>query len=681
MNALLHPASSHPDYSSFGPEDFVPAIEAALDVVSERVQKIKDNPDAASFENTVVALEGVFADVQRISAILSNLGLNTYTPEIGKIEEEVMIKVSAAQNAIFQDPILGKRFRDVYDSFKPTDADDKNLLKSLYQSFESSGALLDAAGQKRISEIDQALISLATKFNENMNAAPKQQAVLITDPAELAGLSVDDIDGLAKQAEEAGHPGQWLFIPERLLVDDMLEQAESSSFRRKIHEALNRMGTEAPYDNNPVINEIQSLRSEYATLLGYDSYSAYARSRAMHTDLDKVRDLMNDVVAKALPKFEQDMHSLEQFAAKNGGPAQLEPWDVPFWAVKQRQDLYNFDANDFAQYLPLENVMQSMISEAGHLFGISFAEKTNYSTLHPDVRVYEVIDNASGDVHGILHVDVFARPGSKSGGAWMNVMQNKGDGLDNVILLNMNLSKPPAGKPALVPIGQYVTFFHEMGHCLQGLLGTNVKYRSQQGTNCPADYVEFHSMVNERRAFLRDNLKKFAVNKDGKAAPDNVIDALISSQAHFASRDTLKLAQNSLRDIAFHAVDPSQYKGATAIEDAVAIQSPYADHVRPYPLTRFGHLFSDGHSGYAAGYVNYLLAEIIAADGFVPFAADPYNKDQAALLNTLYRRGSGGDPAQLYRDYRGKDATPDAMLVANGIIAAPQSKQPKPPKP
>jgi peptidyl-dipeptidase Dcp len=685
MNKPLSPASRHPDFSSFTAADFLPAVEAALADAAARARAIKENKDAPDFENTVVPLESMFDDVSRICALLSNLSANVYSKDIAKAEEEVMIKVSAAQKAIFQDPALGQRFRSVYDTFAPVDEDDKALLKSLFQSFESSGALLDAAGQKRIGEIDTALISLAAKFNENLQAAPKQQAVLITDPSELAGLSVDDIEGLAKQAAEAGHDGKWLFIPERLLVDDWLEQAESPVFRRKIHEALNRMGTEPPCDNRPIIDDIQNLRAEYAQLLGYDSYAAFARSRAMNTDLEKVRALLDDVTAKALPKFEADMRALEKFATENGGPAKLDPWDVSFWAVKQRQALYNFDANDFAQYLELENVLKSMFSEAGHLFGISFAEKTGgYSTMHSDIRVFEVTDNATGALHGVLHVDTFARPGSKSGGAWMNVIQNKdaGKGLDNVIILNMNLPKPPAGKPALVPLGQYVTFFHEMGHSLQGLLGTNVKYRSQQGTNCPADYVEFHSMVNERRAFVRENLKKYAISaRDGSTAPDSKIDALVASQAHFMARDTLKLVQNSLRDIEIHTLAPADYKGPRAVEDAVALKSPYAAHIRPYPLTRFGHLFGDAHSNYAAGYVNYLLAEVLAADGFVPFADAPYDKEQAARLNTLYRRGSGGDPAQLYRDFRGKDATPDAMLIANGIIPAAKPAQPKGPKP
>lgn len=682
MNALLHPASSHPDFTSFSAADFMPAIDAALQKVAAKVDAIKTDKNAPDFENTIIPLESLFSDVSRICALLSNLTLNTYSKELAKTEEAVQIRVSAAEKKVFQDAVLGQRFRSVYDSIKPTDEDDKAILKALYQSFETSGALLDAAGQKRIQEIDSALISLATQFHGNLLDAPKQQAVLITDPAELAGLSGDDIELFEKQAKEKGHATGWLFIPDRLLVDDLLEQAESSSFRKKIHEALNRIGTEAPHDNAPIIKQIQALRAEYATLLGYDSYADFARSRAMHTDLGNVRQLMQDVIAKALPKFESDMQALETFVAQNGGPKKLEPWDVPFWAVKQRQTLYNFDANDFAQYLPLDNVMQSMFSEAGHLFGISFTETTHHSTIHPDIKTYEVTDNETGALHGILHVDVFARPGTKNGGAWMNIVQSKTETLDNVIILNMNLSKPTEGKQALVPLGQYITFFHEMGHCLQGLLGTNVKYPSQQGTNCPADYVEFHSMVNERRAVLRQNLKTFAVSaKDGQPAPDQVIDALIASQAHFASRDTLKLVQNSLRDIEFHAIAPALYQGPDAVEKSVKIDSPYADHIRPYPLTRFGHLFDDAHSGYAAGYVNYLLAEVIAADGFVPFANDPYNKEQAARLNTLYRRGSGGDPAQLYRDYRGKDATPDAMLVANGIITPTKKEVPKGPKP
>ena len=666
---------SVPDFSRIKPAHFLPAITHALAGVTKKVAQIKKAP--ASFENTVVPLESLFADIEAIFCILGNLTANTYSRALGAIDEKAGLRVSAATKTVFQDAELGALFREVYQK-KDTlwlDDDDRAILKHLHHAFEASGALLDKKGQKKIREIDAKLITLAQKFKDNMQAAPKQHAVLITDEKELGGLSQEQIAGFAANARKAGHKKGWLVVLERLLVDELLERAESASFREKIATALNRFGTKAPYDNRPVIAKMQKLRQEYATLLGYKDYASFARSRAMMTNLPAVRRLLTDIGTKAMKKFEAEMRDLEKFSAKNGGPVRLKPCDVAFWAGKQRDALYQFDAAGFAEYLELGNVLDSLFAEAGHLFGLKFRATKKYSTFHPDVVTFDVTDK-TGKAVGILHVDSFARPGTKSGGAWMSQIQPLSQGHPNVIIFNMNIAKPPKGKPALVGLSQYITFYHEMGHALQGLIGTNVDYPSLQGTAASADFTEFHSTVNERRGTVKKNLQTYALHVvTGKPASSKLIDALIGSKSHFESRDLLKLVQNSLRDLEFHTVAPKNYKGDTALEKSVALDSPYSDHIRPYPLARFDHLFSSAHSGYAAGYVNYLIAQMLAADGFEPFEDAPYDKKWAARLDALYRRGSGGDPAELYRDYRGRDAAPDAMLRDAGIVAEAPAKK------
>jgi peptidyl-dipeptidase Dcp len=292
------------------------------------------------------------------------------------------------------------------------------------------------------------------------------------------------------------------------------------------------------------------------------------------------------------------------------------------------------------------------------------------------VRTFDVFDKETGKEMGILHLDLYARPGTKSGGAWMSQVQQKTDTRPNIVIFNMNINKPPKGQQALVALGQFITTYHEFGHALQGLLGLNVKYRSLQGTNAPADFVEIHSMINEHRATVTDNLRKYALHVDtGQPPGEKAIAALVKSQSFFMSRELLKLVQNSLRDLEFHSIDPKDYKGDQAIEKAVALNSPYAAHIRPYSLTRFDHLFADAHSGYAAGYVNYLIAQEHAADGFVPFEKDPYDAAWSKRLKNFYRRGSGGTPADLYVEYRGQPATPDAMLKEAGIDPAPKKKK------
>lgn len=676
-NTLLSPGSV-PALDKIKPEDYMPAIDKAIDDVRKKLKKIKDDSSAASFENTVVPLESLFEGVSDIQSILGNQTANATSDALEAVEEAVSIKVSGFVKNVFQDQELGKRFQSVYKQRKklPLDDDDKAILRDLYHSFESSGAFLTPAGQQRIREIDEQLISLSQKFMKNMKKAPLQQAVLITDSAELAGLSPQEIARLESNAHENGHKKGWLFIPERLLVDEMLEHAESSSFRKKIFESLERMGKHAPYDNGPVIAEMQKLRHEYATLLGYDSYAAFARSRAMTKDLSVVRDLLKDVADKALPKFEEEMRALEKFAAASGGPKKLEPWDVSYWTSRQREALYHFDASAFSKNLQLENVLKGMFNEAARVFGLKFSESTGkYPVMHPDTRTFDVFDRRTGKEMGILHIDLYARPGEKRGGAWMSQIQAGTKDRPNIIIFNMNITKPPKGKQALVALSQYETTYHEFGHALQGLLGLNVKYRSLQGTNAPADFVEFHSMVNEHRAVVNDNLRKHALNVDTGLPPDTkTLAALAKSQSFFKSRDLLKMVQNSLRDLEFHSMDPAKYKGDLAVEKTVALKSPYAAHIRPYSLTRFDHLFSGGHSGYAAGYVNYLIAQEHAADGFAPFEKNPYDAAWSKRLKDLYRRGSGGEPAELYKEYRGRAAKPDAMLKGAGIDTKPKKR-------
>lgn len=650
-----------PDFDRIRPAHFLPAIDHALAQVEEKVKAVK--AASPSFVNTVIPLESIFKPVGDIMRLLSNFTSNRYTKELGEIDELASIKVAAATKKLFQDAELGRLFRAVYNrnDRQELDDDDKAILRNLYQAFEESGALLPPEGQRRIREIDERLISLAQKFKDNMQAAPRQQAVFITDAKELAGLTSEQIESFAENAHCHGRGTGWLILPERLMVDELLERAEHPLFREKIFQALNRLGTQAPYDNRAVIAEMQRLRHEFARLLGYPHYAAFARSRAMMTDLNAVRELLSDVGSQALKKFEADMNALEAFAAKHGGPQKLAPWDVSYWAARQRAALYRFDAADFASYLEVGNVTKGLFDEAHHLFGLQFhAQK--YPVMHPDTRTFHVTDRQGAHV-GILHIDDFARPGEKSGGAWMSQIQMKSEGDPNIIIFNMNITKPPEGKPALMGLSQYITFYHEMGHALQGLLGTEVKYPSLQGTAAPADFVEFHSMVNERRALLKRNLLAHALHVEtGRHAPDEIINALIRSKAHFEARELLKLVQNSLRDLAFHSMDPKDYESDTALEESVALKSPYTEHIRAYPLARFSHLFDSAHSGYAAGYVNYLIAQTYAADGFEPFEKDPYGREWASRLGSLYRRGSGGDPLELYRAYRGHDAGPEAML-------------------
>lgn len=669
-NPLLAPARL-PAFDLIRPEHYLPALDVALQEMQATVASIKADPAPPTFRNTVLPLDSLFEKAGYIDGLLSNRVASAHTDALSAIKEQFDIRMSDAAKTVFQDPALGARFHAVYAERDKLnlDADDTAVLEGMFASFRDSGALLPPEGQKKLRALDARLIELGRQFNDNLKEAAEQQAVLVTDGAELAGLSAEEIESFADAAREKGQEG-WRVTPERLMVDDLLEKAAHPAFRRRIFEALDRMGTEAPFDNRPVIAEMLEKRDEAAKLLGYPNYAEWARVAKMAPGVDAAKKLLNDTAEKVLPVFEADMRALEIFAQQEQGQAQpvaLEPWDVPYWAARQREKVYGFDAGAFSKHLALENVLKGMFSEAQLMHGVNFREVQGHATLHPDIRVFEVTDDKGAEV-GFLHLDVFARPGTKDGGAWMSELQGKSDGHPPVVMLSLNVNKPPAGAPALLGLSQVETAYHEMGHGLHGLLGTDVKHKSLQGTAGDADYTEIFSTLNESRPYLERNLRAFALHADtGLPPPDAVIGTLLKSKSHFMAAQTLRMVQNSLRDLEFHSIRPEDYRGDAALEAQAALKTPYAAHLRPYPLARFAHLFDDGHAPYAASYVDYVVAQVHALDALTPLAADPYDPTALKRLSGLYRRGSGGDAAALYEEYLGRKATPDALLREMGI--------------
>jgi peptidyl-dipeptidase Dcp len=686
-------------------EHYKPAITQELAAIETRLAEIKAKP--ASFENTVVPLEKLFSKVSDIMMLLGNANLNTYSKERSEIEGDIDVTVSDFSKKVYQDRELGRLFQDVYrqrDSL-PLDGDDRTVLRDIYWEFESCGAFLSADDQDRIRAIDADLLKAAQTFRDNMQAAPSQQSILITDRAELAGLSEDEIAGL--QAQSMDHARRltmtpdelkakglgptyisgdiadvlkaalvsgdfsncYLFVPERLLVDEWLEKAENSDFRRKICVALEGIGTQAPFDNEPVIADLHKLRQEYATLLGYPNYASFARTRTMKT-LAEAQDLLQKVADAALPKFEEEVRALETFSADHGGPAKLEPWDVPYWATRQAQALYNFDANAFSSYLPIKNVMDGLLEEAALVGGLEYRESTGkYPMLHPDMQTYDVINPQTGR-KSILCVDLYARPGTKVGGAWMNTIQAADGDRPAIIIFNMNFSQPAAGKQALIALSQLETTYHEDGHARHGLEAVNSKYRSLNNVYGPGDFFELQSMINESRGVLRENMKKHARHIVTGLPPDDaMLDTMEAASGHFRSRELLKIVQNSFRDLAFHSTAPENYQGTKALEKSVAFDSPYMDHIRAYSCTRFTHPFDSARGSYCAGYVNYLIAQEHAEDGAAFMNEGPYDPQRLKKLRDLYNPAAGrfGDFAGRYRDFRGRDATPAAMLRKAGI--------------
>jgi len=661
-----------PAYDQMRYEHFEPAFDLALAKAQAEFAAIRDCTDLPTFENTVVALEKLCAEFGYIMSSFAALHLAGSNPESYRIENAISQKIADFSKDVYQDQVMGARFDAVYKSVKNLDAEDQELLQDTYLEFEEEGAFLSAAGQSQLKSIDSALIDACSKFSENESNAAEQQAVHITDAAELAGLEEGDIAAMAKNAQQKNLAG-WLYIPERLQVDSLLAQAQSRSFRQKIFEALNRLGTQEPYNNEPVIKDILRLRHEKAQLLGYQHYADFSMARTMTGTLAAAQAYLKQTSDAVLPVYEAEIQKIEAFSAQNGGPASFEPWDLPYWEAQYTAATYKFDPKDFEPYLELENVLDGFFKDIEDIYGLRLQATTSYPLYHPDVKTYEAFDTKTNELVGILYTDFYQRaagtPDKKNSGAWMMDLQHayEKDGVKHpcIASINDNYMQPEPGKKRFLSLDNFETLYHEGGHAMHGLMGSKTKYESRQGPAAPPDFVEIHSNLLQQIASDKESLKsRLRHYQTGAPIPDALVDAMIQAGRFGAMAGAMKVVQNSTWDFAAHTMDPRDFTSSKDLQNANWVSSKYAALIRPYPFTRFTHIMDSPGTGYAAGYYGYLTSIIKAVAGFATLKSDPNAKDR---IRTFYSRGSAEDLNRMFETYNGGPATIDAYLQAMGI--------------
>jgi peptidyl-dipeptidase Dcp len=666
------PYGGVPPFDRVRIEDFKPALEAAMAEELAEVERIASNPQPATFENTLGALEGTGRTLSRVSTVYGIWGGNMSTPEFQAVEREMAPRLAAFSDRITQNEALFRRIEAVYNDPRKSSwtPEQQRLAWRYYTNFVRAGARLDAAKKARLSEINQRLAQLYTNFSQNVLKDENEQVVVIENEADLAGLPQALRDAAAAAAAARGMQGKWVITNTRSSTDPFLTYSDRRDLRERVWRMFVNRGEQGATANHAIIAEILKLRAERANLLGYPTHAHWRLENAMAGTPERAMELMEAVWTPAVARVREEVRDMQQVADAEGARITIEPWDYRYYMEKVRRARYDLDQNAVKPYLQLERLREGMFWVAGELFGFEFTPVTNVPVFHPDVRVWEVKDRATGRHIGLWYFDPYARPGKRSG-AWMNAYrsQEKFDQpVTTIVSNNSNFVKPGPGQPVLISWDDATTLFHEFGHALHGL-NSNVNYPSLSGTAVPRDYVEFPSQLMEHWLSTPQVLQRFAVHhQTGQPIPQELVDRIKRASTFNQGFATVEYLASALVDMKLHLaggadIDPREFERRTLAELGMP-----REIVMRHRTPHFGHVFSS--DGYSAGYYSYLWSDVLTADAaeaIVEAGGGFYDPAVAARLRTLLSVGNTIDPADAYRAFRGRDPQVQALMRKRGF--------------
>lgn len=649
------------------------AMEAAMEINLKEIDAIANNTEEPSFENTIVAMERSGKELDRVYSYYGILSSNLSSDEFRAIEEELEPKLSEFSSKITQNEKLFQRVKAVYDaSLKtPLDADQQRVVKLTYESFAMRGADLDAEKKKRYAAIDKELSSLYTKFSNNLLHDEESYATFLTKD-QLGGLSESYIKGAANAAKEKGKEGMYAVTNTRSSMDPFLKYSTERDLREKVWNTYYSRGDNGDeYDNNQLIAQILKLRDERVKLMGFPNFATWRLQNRMAKNPENALKLLDAVWPSAIARVKEEVADMQTVADAEGAKITIEPWDYRFYAEKVRKKKYDLDSDEVKQYLQLDKLREAMFYVAGELFNFKFTPVPEGSVpvFHPDVKVWDVTDLTSGDHIGLWYLDPYARKGKRSG-AWATTYRSHStfDGKKTVLSSNnSNFIKGEPGEPVLVSWDDATTFFHEMGHALH-FLSSNVKYPTLNGG--VRDYTEFQSQLLERWLSTDAVINNYLVHhKTGKPMPKELIAKIKKASTFNQGFSTTEYMASAIMDMKYHMMDPTNLDVDKFERETLEAMNMPKELVMRHRSPQFGHVFSG--EGYATGYYGYMWADVLTADAAEAFAEAPggfYDKDLAKkMVANLFAPCNSLDPAQAYRNFRGRDASINALMRDRGF--------------
>ena len=661
-----------PPFERIQPEHFAPAMEEGLKRHKAEIAVIAANPRAATFDNTIAAMERGGELLDQAAKVFGNLAGAETNDALDKLALEIFPKLTRHSNEILQNSALFARVSKLHEDVAKLKLtpEQKRLVERTYIRFVRAGAKLTPEQRKRMGAIAERLSTLSTKFNQNLLADSKGFVLALETEADLAGLpdfvrEMARAEGKSRGMEKAG-----VITLARSSFESFMKFSQRRDLRERLFQAWTLRGdNNNKFDNKAIITESVALRTERAQLLGYPTHAHYSLDDSMAKKPEAAMELMLRVWKPAREQALRDRDAIAKTMAGDGAGSEVRPWDWAFYAERVRKAQFDLDETELKPYFQLDRMIQAVFYVAGRLHGLQLVERKDLKGWHPDVRAWEV-KNAKGEHLAVFYGDYFARP-TKRSGAWMNSYreQQKLTGKVTAIVANhCNFSKPAPGKPALLSFDDARTLFHEFGHALHGMM-SNVTYPSLSGTAVPRDFVELPSQINEHWVETDDVLKKFALHyQTGQPMPAALLTKLRRAATFDQGFATVEFLSSALVDMEFHLLKETKPVDPAAFEKQVLdkIGMP-AEITMRHRSPHFSHIFG---GGYAAGYYSYLWAEVLDCDGFEAFkeSGDLFNPELARKFReNILSVGNSRDLMEAYRQFRGKDPAVEPLLRKRGL--------------
>jgi peptidyl-dipeptidase Dcp len=661
-----------PPFDKIDTTHYMPAFIEGMKQEMEGIEKLVNNPEAPSFENTILAFDRSGQLLTRVSKVFYNLNEANTNDQMQAIAREVNPLMSKHKDDIYLNEKLFQRIKAVYEKRNESQLDSQQIrvTEKYYRDFERQGANLSADKQEQLRKINAELSMLSLTFGENLLAETnKNFKLVIEDSADLEGLPSGVVDGAVEAAAAAGVKG-WVFTLAKPSMIPFLQYAKNRDLREKIYRGYFMRGDNGnANDNNAVVAKLVNLRVQKAQLLGFPSYAAYIIDDNMAKTPENVNDFLMKIWNPALPMSKKEVVEMQKIIDREGGHFKLQPWDWWYYAEKVRKDKYNLDDSALRPYFSLSNVRDGMFMVANKLYGITFTQRTDLPVYEKDVETFEVKE-ADGKPLGVLYLDYYPRDG-KGAGAWCtdfrSAVWENGKRIDPIVSVVCNFTKPAAGVPALLNWDEVTTLFHEFGHSLHGLFIQGNYYRT--AGSVPNDYVELPSQVMENWAGEPEVLKVYAKHyKTSEAMPDELINKIQKSGLFNQGFETIEYLAAALLDLDFHTLQDSLTLSIGDFEKQSMDRIGLINEILPrYRSTYFAHIF-DG--GYAAGYYVYIWAAVLDADAFNAFkeSGNIYNPELAAKFRKYCLAESGDDEGMVqYKKFRGQDPSVDPLLKRRGL--------------